>query len=304
MSTPKQICMNIKSRKFTNQRCTYPATKGEFCSRHYKNPVKYIIPSVTRSVTNMVKKIQKFWRLRYFLKYLNERSPAFFIRSLCHNDTEIASFEPLTSIPRDYFFVIRDLNRFWGFDIRTLLIQYEHEGKLENPYTKEICSSETLEAFRSRLELLKHLQKPTGYDELSGLTLKQSWNLRVLDMCLRIDMLGYRIATQWFTDLDISSHKRLYEELLLVWRSPSLTNTIRETIVPGYSNRDHLFKWSLQKIMLKTDIDSIRRTNLNVMERLISSALEQSDKTLGAMYCVIALSRVSRRCKQAYPWLE
>jgi len=302
MSTPKQLCMNIKSRKFINQRCPYVATKGEFCSRHYKNPIRYTIPNITRSITNMAKKIQRFWKLRHGLKYFKERTPAFFIRSLCHNDTEIASFEPLTSIPNDYFFVVKDMNRFWGFDIRTLVIQYENEGKFENPYTKEICSSETVEAFRCRLEFLRRIQKPTHYEELTGLTLKQSWNLRVLDMCLRLDMLGYRIATQWFTDLDISSHKVLYEELFLVWRSPLLTNETREIIVPGYSN--NLFKWSPEKIIAKNDVDSIRRTNLNVMERLISSAIQQSDKTLGAMYCVMALSKVSYRCRAAYPWFN
>jgi hypothetical protein len=121
-------------------------------------------------------------------------------------------------------------------------------------------------------------------------------------MCLRLDMLGYRIATQWFTDLDISRHKELYEELFLVWRSPLLTNETREIIVPGYSN--NLFKWSPEKIIAKTDVDSIRRTNLNVMERLISSAIQQSDKTLGAMYCVMALSKVSYRCRAAYPWFN
>jgi hypothetical protein len=40
------------------------------------------------------------------------------------------------------------------------------------------------------------------------------------------------------------------------------------------------------------------------MERMISSASEQSDRTLGAMYVVTSLSKVSYRCKTAYPWLS
>ena len=56
--------------------------------------------------------------------------------------------------------------------------------------------------------------------------------------------------------------------------------------------------------LMKSDIDSIRRTNLNIMERLISSAQASSDKTLGAMYTVMGLSHVSGPCRRAYPWLH
>lgn len=305
MSTPKPLCMNVKSRKLINQRCTYIATKGDFCSRHYKNPIRYSIPNITRSITTMVKKIQSFWRFKNGIKLSRERSPAFFIRSLCHNDSEIASFDSLDTIPRDYFFIMKEGSRFWGFDLRTLITQYETEGKLENPYTKESCTPSIIEAFHKRVDKLRRLKKPLHHAITTGLTQNQSWNLRVLDMCLRLDMLGYRIATQWFTDLDVNKHKNLYTELFSTWADETLTDELRETIVPGFSKKDSaLFKWTTGAIVVKKDIDSVRRTNLNVMERLISSARQQSDKTLGAMYCVMALSKVSYRCRLAYPWLD
>jgi len=252
----------------------------------------------------MATKIQRFWKLKIGLITARERSPAFFIRSLCHNDAELASFEPLSTIPKDYFFAIKDKSRIWGFDIRTLLVQYEESGKLENPYTKEICESATVELFRRHLDKLKRWKKSLQYEEISGLTQKQSWNLRVLDMCLRLDMLGYRIATQWFTDLTISDQKSLYSHLFSVWNDETISDQLREAIVPGFSRADTaLFKWSPNKIAMKTDMDSVRRTNLNVMERLVTSASQQSDKTLGAMYSVMALCNVSYRCNRAYPWL-
>jgi len=251
----------------------------------------------------MVRKIQSFWRLKNGLKLSKERSPAFFVRSLCHNDTEIASFDPIDTIPRDYFFVIQEGIRFWGFDLRTLIIQYETEGKLDNPYTKELCPHNIIEAFQKRVEKLRRLKKPLHYLSSTNLTPVQNWNLRVLDMCLRLDMLGYRIATQWFTDLDLSRQKDLYAALYTTWGNTSITDEHRELIVPGYSDKAlPLFKW--KNNFIKNDMDSIRRTNLNIMERLISSAIQQSDKTLGAMYCVMALTNVSYRCRQAYPWLD
>jgi hypothetical protein len=293
--------MNIKSKKFPKERCPYPVKRGNFCSRHFKNPSPFEISMPTRSITASVKKIQKFWRFRYNRYLAREKGPAFFVRSLCHNDTELASFEPLNTIPKLYFFTIKEPKQIWGFDIRTLIIQYEEEGKLENPYTKNECSVKILEKFKKHLDQLKRWKIPLHYTADSGLTPKQSWNLRVLDMCLRIDMLGYRIATHWFTELCLDQHKKLYLYIFTIWNT--LSDEIKEKIVPENMELGELFKWAPERIQLKTEIDSVRRTNINVIERLISSATEQSDKTLGAMYCVMALTQVSYKCRNAYPWL-
>jgi len=301
MSSPKPRCMNVRSKKFPKERCTYPAKRGEFCSRHFKNPVIYEISMPTRSITASARKIQKFWRVRYSVRLAKERGPAFFVRSLCHNDTELASFEPLDKIPNAYFFTIKEPKRLWGFDIRTLVVQYEEEGKLENPYTKEDCPVNVIEDFKRHVDKLKRWKMPLHYEADSGLTPKQSWNLRVLDICLRLDMLGYRIATHWFTDLSIDQQKRLYSLMHALWNA--LPEASRASIVPRNTELGELFKWSPERIQSKSELDSVRRTNLNVIERIISSALQQSDRTLGAMYSVMCLTQVSYRCRNAYPWL-
>lgn len=301
MSSPNPRCMNIKSKKFPSERCTYPAKRGNYCSRHFKNPVIYEIKIVSRSTADAARKIQKFWRRRHFRILAKERGPAFFVRSLCHNNTELASFEPLETIPNVYFFVMKEPKRLWGFDIRTLVVQYEEEGKLENPYTKEECEISVIETFKKHVDRLKKYKLPIHYERITDLTPKQSWNLRVLDMCLRLDMLGYRIATHWFTDMSIDNQKKLYFLLHSLWNE--LPENSRNTIVPSNAELGELFKWTPERIQLKTEMDSVRRTNLNVIERMISSALEQSDRTLGAMYSVMCLTQVSYRCRNAYPWL-
>jgi hypothetical protein len=305
----KLQCKNIRSHKFPDERCKYTTATGDFCSRHQKNPRIYkplIENKPIISAAKSVKKIQGWWRRLNNHRILKDKSPAFFNRNLCHNESELATFEPLTTIPRDYFFILREHNRIWGFDIRTLITQYEHDGHLENPYTKELCSPEMVDHFRRSVDILRKWKKPLQYEVITGLSNVQNWNLRVLDMCLRLDMLGYRIATQWFSDLDISSHRKLYIQLHSLWTEEiGLTPDEKERIVPRYLAEDFkLFKWLPAKVFSKTEIDSIRRTNLNIMERLISSATQQSDKTLGAMYSVMAMSRVSYRCRQAYPWLS
>ena len=304
-----QLCANIKNRNQPSERCTYPAKKGDFCSRHIKKPVRFESPHTptmaTRSLKAAVRKIQNWWRFKIGLHLVKERSLAFFARDLCHNDSELATLDPLNAIKRDYFFVIKESDKFWGFDIRTLLVQYEESGRLVNTYTTQPCHAKTLEAFRKRLDSLRRWKKPLIFEGATNLTVKQSWNLRVLDMCLRLDMLGYRIATQWFSDLTVIDQRKLYQTLYNLWdHELELTEEQKLRIVPDHSSQtNQLFRLNPNRIITKHDMDSMRRTNLNIIERLISSALEQSDKTLAAMYTVMALAKVSNRCRQAYPWL-
>ena len=312
MSEVSQVqCANIKSRKFSRERCPYKTSSGEFCSRHRKNPHRFqdnktkAKPIPTRSQHLVAKKIQTWWKRIHGFKMVQQRSPAFFVRNLCHNDSELASLDSLDKIPRAYFFAIRENTRLWGFDIRTLLCQYELDGHLKNPYTQEICSGAALELFRKSVDHLRKFKIPVQYEEAKGLSMVQSWNLRVLDLCLRLDMLGYRIATQWFSELNIMEHRRLYVSLYNLWNEElGLTEEQKERIVPNFSAGNYkLFKWSAEHVFMKSEIDSIRRTTLNIMERMISSATQQSDRTLGAMYIVMGLSKVSYKCSSAYAWL-
>jgi len=311
-SVVKAQCANVKSRKFPQVRCPYPATKDEFCCRHWKKPRRFIVNKpnhlVTRSMDSAIKRIQNWWK-RYQGNVLRkQRSLVFFARDLCNNDRELATFEPLSSIPRDYFIVFQDkgTDRYWGFDIRSLVNQYEKCGKLENPYTKELVSAEGLEQFHLRVDILRKLKKPLHFEEISGLTAEQSWNLRVLDVCLRLDMLGYRIATQWFSDLTAPENQKLYINLHSLWNSNlDLPVELKNRIVPNHNETlTRLFKLPPHKIMFKTELNSLRRMNLNLIERLISSADSQSDKVIGAMYTVIGISTVSKECRRAYPWLN
>jgi len=307
MPVARQLCANVKSRKFPQERCKYNATKGEYCSRHHKHPRRYEmpIPTITRSINTAVKKIQKWWRFWNGLYMAKKRTPLFFVRDMCHNDTELASFESLDKVPRDYFFVLKESGRYWGFDIRSLVVHYESCGILENPYTKTPITAKSVELFRLQVDTLRRWKKSIQFEESTGLTLKQSWNLRVLDVCLRLDMLGYRVATQWFSDLDIVLQRHFYAVMFELWHERlQLTPAQRNKIVPDHTSPTmKLFKWTPMKAAMKSDIDSIRRTNLNIMERLISSAESHSDKTLGAMYTVMGLSHVSLACRRAYPWL-
>jgi hypothetical protein len=121
--------MSIKNKKTPNEQCIYIAKRGNFCSRHLKNTILYIPPSPTYNLSSYARKIQRFWRAQYKRSLAKERGPGYFVRSLCNNETELASFEPLDNVPNVYFFTITEKKLLWWFDIRTIVFQYEEGGK-------------------------------------------------------------------------------------------------------------------------------------------------------------------------------
>ena len=65
--------------------------------------------------------IQKVWRKNLFKTYNKLRGPAKFNRTLCVNETDFSSMEPLKEIPFNQFFSYTDVDgKIYGFDIVSL----------------------------------------------------------------------------------------------------------------------------------------------------------------------------------------
>jgi hypothetical protein len=82
--------------------------------------------------------IQRFfrgWIIRYFIKL---KGPAFKNVSLCTNDTDFVTMEPLNEMKKDVFYSYKDSKNFiYGFDITSLIQMLQKKNKIENPYNRE-----------------------------------------------------------------------------------------------------------------------------------------------------------------------
>jgi hypothetical protein len=65
----------------------------------------------------------------------------------------------------------------------------------------------------------------------------------------------------------------------------------------------HPFKYPIREVVALKSLDSLRKINLDIIRMFISAAVDKSDRTLGAMYIVTALTLVNTQCKETYPWL-
>lgn len=85
--------------------------------------------------------LQKLFRAYVVRKSIRLRGPAFNNRTLCNNDTDFISMEPLNEIPNELFFSYTDTKDFtYGFNLSSIIQAIKtlkEKEKMNNPYNRE-----------------------------------------------------------------------------------------------------------------------------------------------------------------------
>ena len=308
-------CANIKSRSHADQPCTLSATHGEFCSRHYKNPRRFlqnqpIIPEamMTRSALRKINTLQRFWRSKRGIRRFHAQGPAANIRAVAANDTEVYSLESVDTIPQCFFFSFADETKtIWAFDIRSLSHLVTEGNEIVNPYTRVLLDSVTLKKIHDRIVWLRQRKIPIVYVTNESMTQEQIWNQKVLDVFFRMEGAGYRASCRWFQDMNLTAHSTFYRRLHRLWTYQlGLTAAEKEAIMPGYnSGMTKLFRQTPDRIESQIhDLRWWRRANLNLILEFLTRAPQKSQQSLGALYILMALVQVVPEAAEAYPWIR
>ena len=322
ISSPKSTitvrrCANIKSQKNPDSQCPMSATYGDYCSRHWKHPHRFIQASqlkrevcFTRQHTAAAARIQSFWRqtrpwIRVFHQGIGSSC-----RPLSRNDTELFSLDPIASIPSLYYIsFVGSAGSLWSFDIRSLGQLLMRGDLKENPYTREPLSDHVYERIRKRLSWLRSRKYSVVYPQSpsTDLTSEQVWRQRVLDVFLTIEALGYHVSCDWFHDMTIDDHKEFYRTLFSLWYSRlGLTRQQRDSIVPGSESVSRkLFRFTPDAIgNYQHSVTWWEKCNLAVIEAFITRSKDKENRRLGATYVLIGLVSVSGEAADTYPWLQ
>jgi hypothetical protein len=95
-------------------------------------------------------KIQKVFRGFLVRELERMRGPALNNRSICTNDSDFETMDPLDYIPRKYFFSYMNANGFiYGFNVMTLMAMFKHNRKMVNPYNREEVPFDVLKSIFS-----------------------------------------------------------------------------------------------------------------------------------------------------------
>jgi len=82
--------------------------------------------------------IQRVFRGFLVRESENQRGPAYKHISICNNETDFETMNPLNEIPRECFFSYRDDKGFvYGFNLFSLMSMFKRNRQIINPYNRE-----------------------------------------------------------------------------------------------------------------------------------------------------------------------
>jgi len=311
------VCKNIRSRRHPDQRCVNPATNGEYCGVHAKHPrpfqtktqvaLKHGDPayvSIPLKPEKHIRLIQKWWLLRGHLAIAKRQGPGRWNRSICTNDTDFYSMEDIASISGEYLFSFADTDKIvYAFDIRSIasLIEKCSEGPLLNPYNRQAISDEIVSKAAKYIRWCRKKGIDTRWAPVAPATPDQRFQMKVTDLFQKIDELNYYTNPSWFINLSADDLRCFYVELYDIWHHRAeLSIQMRNTIIPSPARP---FKYAVREVVTQKSQEILRKISMDIIRMFISAAEDKSDRTLGAMYVMTALTLVCRACAETYPWL-
>jgi hypothetical protein len=120
-------------------------------AKSYKLNISGTKPLVIERIENHFKNIsgslsiQKIFRGWLVRKFIKLKGPAFNNHTICNNDNDFVTLEPLNEIDFEYFYSYTDSKNFtYGFNISSLIRIFKTKCSLMNPYNREKLSNSQL----------------------------------------------------------------------------------------------------------------------------------------------------------------
>ena len=138
------------------------------------------------------------------------------------------------------------------------------------------------------------------------LTPQQRHRQNVLQLFQNINSLGHYSDADWFLHLTYQQHITFLRELIDIWNyRAELSYNARAAIYPPYGNPfpQHIMGWLTHQFYSYLTMENIVSINMTIIERLTTTAMQESDRCLGANFVLCALTLVSIPAREALPWL-
>jgi hypothetical protein len=250
-------------------------------------------------------KIQLIMRGAVVRQYIAAHGPACKDRSLCTNDTDFMTMEPLSDLKFHYFISYKDDDGFiYGYDMVSLYNLLEKNiDTSTNPYNRKSFPKLLVSNFNLVLRTAHCLNIVLDLNiEADIISPAQSVELRALDLFQRIDALGNYSDPQWFLSLNRNQLAKFTRELhdIFSYRA-QLVPEIKRSICPPHG--EPFYNVNLHYIHNSPNMTDIRNFVLSVMEKFVNPGINTDSKSLGAYYVLAALTLVNETAAASLPWL-
>tara|TARA_B110000967_G_C18776142_1_gene505644 strand:- start:36 stop:1100 length:1065 start_codon:yes stop_codon:yes gene_type:complete len=256
--------------------------------------------------------IQRNWRGYLLREYVKCSGPALKDRSICVNDTDFATLEPVDEICYNQFYSFSGNNNCYGCDIYSLhnLINKQNDTcnpnipiEIKNPYDREIITANQITRFNRYLRLAKALNISFKInDEKSDIIdPKKKLEMNIIEIFQYINELGNYADSTWFTNLPRHMMVLFIREVYDIWhyRAQLSQQTMRD-IVPPHGNP---FTGMTLHLAQSQSDEYLKNTALRIIHYLVKTGYTNETRALGAYYVLAALTLVSEDARNALPWL-
>lgn len=280
--------------KYYNQKQS--GNKDELTKRMY-NFLKYSTSAIL---------IQKHFRRHLIQRYIHAHGPAIMCKNKCVNDTDFLTLEPIENIPHYQFYSFTDKDDFtYSFDICSLYNLYQNNQHATNPYNRNEFPKGTLRKLRTLIRLCRVLKYPVTIDitedPQTNADPAHQLNMRINDVFQKIDALGNYSDSEWFKSLSKPRLLRFLRELFDIWTyRAQLQQSVKRDIYPPHGTPFR--ETNLRHINNQNEHD-IKVTLIELIDKLVTRGVDESSRSLGAYYCLAALTIVNTDAAQALPWL-
>jgi hypothetical protein len=350
----------LKNENKTNKTLTYSEyVKNKTILKKYKIPeLKSIAKNLRLFITgsksilierieiyfeqfSKIIKIQRIFRGFIVRKSFQLRGEAFKNLSICVNNTDFYTLEPLAEIDFELFFSYKDDNNFcYGFNI-TSLIQLMKNKTVDvlNPYNRDNISNQikkTIFSLYNKIHILfplilependsnSNIKRPIintditnnrhSYINNSNITLVQEIQNkitriretpipnRMIELFMEIDQLGNYTDSTWFSSLNIRDYVKLYRSLYDIWNyRAQLSSTMKNNICILGNPFLNIFN---ERIYYNdVSLHRIQEACLIVIENMVYTGIDIEHRKIGTMHALSALTTVSLHFRDAMPWL-
>jgi len=287
----------------------FNVTQLKSIARFYKQKISGNKPQLIFRLYNYLKysyyiiKIQKVTRGHLFRTFLNLHGPAIKNKQ-CVNDKDFLTFQKINKIPYEQFYSFKDKDNFiYGFDICTIYNMLKNNEYNQNPYNRNPLPVDIYEKIKKIVKMSKNLRIPLKIklEVNDNLTSEKKLELRAIEVFQKIDQFGYITESSWITSLNRNRCVRFMRELDDVWNyRAQITNDTKIKICP---NGTPFYGINIHAIAsTKTDL-YLKNTILNIIEKLITSGIDEESRSLGCMYALGTITIISSSAAASLPWL-
>ena len=294
----------------------YKIIKLKEIAKHNKLPItatkKILIERLESHFQRSIlcEKIQKVFRGSLVRRSMILRGPALKNRSLCVNDTDFITLDPLYEIPAIYFFSYTIDHHIYGCNIYSLAEYIKKNGVKNQPYNRSPFPEDVLSDFFTLWSIIKILQQfpedvinSNNRDPKTELIV-QLQNIRnktivtrIQEVFMEIDQLGNYTNSQWFSSLSNDQYYLFYRQLFHIWAR--LPIDIRSKIcILGHPFIGHQRDENEQ-----ITNHYIKEACLFILENFVYGGIDIEYRKIGTLHALSALTIASIHARNSMHWL-